>query len=61
MPPLSFAAGPVILMDIDWAVPVNILVVECQCGVTFAWPSRVSLAECASCHARELWHTTGSP
>ena len=50
-----------ILKDIAWALPVNVLVVECQCGVTFAWPSNFSLAECPICRARELWHTTDPP
>jgi hypothetical protein len=35
---------------------VNILAIICDCGVSFVWPSHVSLAECPGCQKRELWH-----
>jgi len=44
-----------ILRDVAWAEPVNILVVEC-CGARFAWSSRISCVTCPLCGRRELWH-----
>lgn len=33
-----------------------VLAVQCDCGVRFAWPSHVSLAQCPGCGRAELWH-----
>lgn len=37
-------------------MPVNIIAVLCNCGVRFAWPSNISLAQCPGCGRAELWH-----
>lgn len=45
-----------IVRDVWWTHPVNTLLIECQCGAHFAWPSRISLAQCPTCFAQEYWH-----
>ena len=47
-----------ILRDVAWAEPTNILVVEC-CGTHFAWPSHVSCVQCPLCRKVQLWHGVG--
>lgn len=48
-----------ILNDVLWAIPVNILSIECECGIKFAWLSNYSLCECPNCHKKEWWHSDG--
>lgn len=51
-----------ILIDVIWADPVNVLVVECRpCGVQFRRPSNHSRVRCPACGLIELWHAVGPP
>ena len=43
------------LLDVTWAVPVNILTVGC-CGITFRRPSNYSRVRCPVCNTINLWH-----
>jgi len=44
-----------IVVDAIWSDPVNEIVLVCDCGTRFSWPSNFSLAECPSCRRAEWW------
>jgi hypothetical protein len=46
-----------VLVDVLWSFPVNTLIVECACGITFFWPSNYSVVRCAKCNSQMLWHS----
>lgn len=45
-----------IVRDARWALPVNVIGIECGCGAAFWWPSNISLARCPACGAGAFWH-----
>ena len=45
------------LMDVMWALPVNVISVVCDCGHGFIHPTNYSLARCPRCGRAELWHS----
>jgi hypothetical protein len=45
------------LINVRWGLPVNTLVVFCDCGEILYRPSNYSLVECPVCRRRELWHS----
>ena len=44
-----------IILDVKWAKQVNILLVKCDCGKEFWWPTNISLITC-DCGNKEWWH-----
>jgi len=47
------------LLDVYWTNNVNMLVINCDCGKQFDYPSNYSLIECPECGYKEIWHEDG--
>jgi hypothetical protein len=45
------------LLDVEWALPVNLLLVHCDCTLLFRWPADISVVRCPLCGRKELWHS----
>jgi hypothetical protein len=48
-----------ILYDVIWTTKVNVLLIKCDCGSDFEYPSNYSLVECPYCKNKEVWHEDG--
>ena len=44
------------LIDVIWTPEVNLLAVNCLCGLFFFWPSNYSVVRCPACRREKLWH-----
>lgn len=44
------------LLDVRWSLPVNKLIVLCDCGLLMEHPSNYSVVRCCHCNRQELWH-----
>ena len=44
------------LIDVYWTNIINVLVIKCDCGKQFEYPSNYSLVECPNCKNKEVWH-----
>jgi hypothetical protein len=45
------------LLDVYWSLPVNRLVIQCDCGITFDAASNYSVVRCPRRGKVELWHS----
>ncbi len=47
------------IVDVYWTETRNTLVVKCDCGEEFRWPTNVTLMECFNCDNKEWWYGNG--
>jgi len=46
-----------LILDMRWALPVNVLTIQCDCKVILEHPSNYSVVVCPICGRKEMWHS----
>lgn len=49
-----------VIYDVYWTDKVNMLKVECDCGLNFRWQTNISLITCINCGNMKWWHNDGA-